>query len=238
MNTNPPVLPCLQKLNRDRLPAHTTSLIIDGWDCWFNRLESSSEANNDEQSSSNKRHTHKQSSQQWKQQLSSHWPHVHSNKQSVGELWLGFLRYYTEKFDWNEHVVCIRQPVDEPLTRKQKNWTKHRLAIEDPFELSHNLAAGVSHKMGLYILKCFAKARYIFGMCLMDFRPDETRLNINYFFNPQALVDGSPPMDRNCYSCFKIGHQTRDCPLANAKRREKQRDVCFIITVTFSIGIF
>ena len=141
MNTDPPVLPCLQQLNRDRLPAHTTSLIIDGWDCWFNRLESSAHETTDN-NETNKRST------KWKQQLSTHWPHAHSNKQSVGELWLGFLRYYTEKFDWNEHVVCVRQSNDQ-LTRKQKNWTKHRLAIEDPFELSHNLAAGVSHKMGL-----------------------------------------------------------------------------------------
>jgi terminal uridylyltransferase len=41
-------------------------------------------------------------------------------------------------------VVCIRE--NDVLTRRSKNWTKHRLAIEDPFELSHNLAAGVSHK--------------------------------------------------------------------------------------------
>lgn len=200
MNTSPPVLPCLQQLNRDRLPKHATELIIDGWDCWFNRVL--------EEPSGFKA-------------LASQWPHLHTNKQSVGQLWLGFLRYYTETFNWADHVVCIRQS-DTPLVRKQKNWTKHRLAIEDPFELSHNLAAGVSHKMGLYILKSFAKARSIFGVCVNEFRPEETRLNVNYFFNPQALVDGAPPMDRNCYSCFRIGHQTRDCPL---KRKEKQREV-------------
>ena len=90
---------------------------IDGWDCWFNRDL---------------------------KQLSELWPHYKKNQQTVGELWLGFLRYYTEVFDWDNHVVCIREI--EPLTRRSKNWTKHRLAIEDPFELSHNLAAGVSHK--------------------------------------------------------------------------------------------
>lgn len=207
MNTSPPVLPCLQQLNRDKLAAHETKLLIDGWDCWFNRVMDEPNA-----------HT----------RLAQLWPHLHKNTQTVGQLWLGFLRYYTENFDWSEHVVCIRH-ADAPLTRKQKNWTKHRLAIEDPFELSHNLAAGVSHKMGLYILKSFAKARSVFGVCQESFRPEETRFNINYFFNPHSLVDGSPPMDRNCYSCLKIGHQTRDCPLANAKRKEKQREVKIFI---------
>lgn len=74
--------------------------------------------------------------------------------------------------------------------------------------------------MGLYILKSFSKARYLFGMTVDDFIPDEVKFNIEYFFNPRSLVDGNPPMDRNCYSCFKIGHQTKDCPLANAKRRD------------------
>lgn len=114
MNTEPPVLPCLQCLNREKV---SEQVVIDGWDCWFNR------------------DIHK---------LSETWPHHKKNTQSVGQLWVGFLRYYTETFDWDNHVVCIR--LSEPLTRKVKNWTKHRLAIEDPFELSHNLAAGVSHK--------------------------------------------------------------------------------------------
>ncbi|CAF0866293.1 unnamed protein product [Brachionus calyciflorus] len=193
MNTDPPVLPCLQRLNRDKLPLKETQLEIDGWDCWFNR-----DLDN----------------------LHLHWSHYKKNTLSVGELWLGFLRYYTEVFDWENHVVCIRNT--NPLTRKEKNWTKHRLAIEDPFELSHNLAAGVSHKMGLYILRSFAKARSLFGNIVHDFRSQEIRFNLEYFFNPRSLVEGNPPMDRNCYSCLKIGHQTKDCPLANAKRRERQ----------------
>jgi hypothetical protein len=37
-------------------------------------------------------------------------------------------------------VVSIRD--NNLITRKSKGWHKTRLAIEDPFELSHNLAAG------------------------------------------------------------------------------------------------
>lgn len=117
MNTSPPVLPCLQKLNKENFSKKETNLNIDGWDCWFNKDLKS---------------------------LADVWPHYKANKQSIGELWLGFLRYYTEVFDWDEHVVCIRDT--DSLTRQSKSWTKHRLAIEDPFELTHNLAAGVSHK--------------------------------------------------------------------------------------------
>lgn len=75
--------------------------------------------------------------------------------------------------------------------------------------------------MGLYILKSFTKARYLFGLVIDDFRAEQSRLNMDYFFNPRSLVEGNPPMDRNCFSCFKIGHQTKDCPLANARRKEK-----------------
>ena len=117
MNTSPPLLPCLQKLDRENLSIKETALSIDGWDCWFNRDIV---------------------------QLDKIWPYYNLNKQSIGELWLGFLRYYTETFDWDSNVVCIRD--NNTLTRKDKNWTKHRMAIEDPFELTHNLAAGVSSK--------------------------------------------------------------------------------------------
>jgi terminal uridylyltransferase len=137
---------------------------------------------------------------------------LEENKQTVGELWVGFLAYYAYEFDWKKNVVCIRK-FAEPLTREQKNWTKNSIcmAIEDPLELSRNLASGVNAKKSLYILKCFAKARSIFGMSKVGFKPDET--NINYFFDPQSLVDGPPPMDNNCYFCFKIGHHARDCSL-------------------------
>ena len=127
MNTSPPVLPCLQTLNKECFSKKETNLNIDGWDCWFNKDIKS---------------------------LHKTWPGHNKNKQTIGELWLGFLRYYTEKFNWDDDVVCIKS--NEQLTRRSKNWTKHRLAIEDPFELSHNLAAGVSQK-SKFILNLLAE---------------------------------------------------------------------------------
>jgi hypothetical protein len=45
---------------------------------------------------------------------------------------------------------------------------------------------------------------------------------MKYFFNPKSLVDGILPMGRNCFTCLKIGHQTKDCPIANNNGRKGQ----------------
>lgn len=64
------------------------------------------------------------------------------NKSQVGELWIEFLRFYTERFNYEEHVATIRQ--SEPLLKYEKGWFRQTIAIEDPFELNHNLAGGLS----------------------------------------------------------------------------------------------
>ena len=66
------------------------------------------------------------------------------NQQSVSELWLGFLKYYACEFDDKSNVVCIRQ--SRTLTKFEKLWNSPAIAIEDPFDLSHNLGAGISRK--------------------------------------------------------------------------------------------
>lgn len=113
----------------------------------------------------------------------SRWPHYGKNTESVGELWLGLLRFYTEEFDFREHVVCIRQ--HDRLTTFNKQWTSKYIVIEgkrhcrhhcgsslycnaawlvswycgvsslisDPFDLNHNLGAGLSRKSK--IVWCF-----------------------------------------------------------------------------------
>uniref|UniRef100_A0A8D3CGG5 Terminal uridylyltransferase 4 n=1 Tax=Scophthalmus maximus TaxID=52904 RepID=A0A8D3CGG5_SCOMX len=83
------------------------------------------------------------------------------NTESVGELWLGLLRFYTEEFDFKEHVISIRQR--KRLTTFEKQWTSKCIAIEDPFDLNHNLGAGVSRKMTNFIMKAFINGRKLFG---------------------------------------------------------------------------
>lgn len=55
-------------------------------------------------------------------------PELHQNQESVGELWLGLLRFYTEEFDFKEHVISIRQ--HKRLTTFEKQWTSKCIAIE------------------------------------------------------------------------------------------------------------
>ncbi|CAF4221630.1 unnamed protein product, partial [Adineta steineri] len=55
-----------------------------------------------------------------------------------GALWIVFLRYYTQDFNYKKRIVTIRQY--EPLLRVDKKWYSDIIAIEDPFELYRNLA--------------------------------------------------------------------------------------------------
>ncbi|CAG7725216.1 unnamed protein product, partial [Allacma fusca] len=84
------------------------------------------------------------------------WSRHGHNKMSVGELWLGFLYYYVEVFNFEEFVISIRQW--SPLTKGFKRWPeikKRFVAIEDPFDLSRNLAKHLSRNMSNYILSVF-----------------------------------------------------------------------------------
>uniref|UniRef100_A0A2C9L988 CCHC-type domain-containing protein n=1 Tax=Biomphalaria glabrata TaxID=6526 RepID=A0A2C9L988_BIOGL len=56
------------------------------------------------------------------------WPHRGKNQSSVAELWIGFLRFYVEDFNYKELVISIRQYA--PLTRFEKLWNGSCLAIE------------------------------------------------------------------------------------------------------------
>ena len=63
----------------------------------------------------------------------------------VGQLWLGFLDFFAR---WNdrEMVVSIRQ--SRSLTKVEKEWSSPFpcIAIEDPFDLSRNLGAGLTEE--------------------------------------------------------------------------------------------
>uniref|UniRef100_A0A668SFQ6 CCHC-type domain-containing protein n=1 Tax=Oreochromis aureus TaxID=47969 RepID=A0A668SFQ6_OREAU len=141
----------------------------------------------------------------------SHWPHYGKNTETVGELWLGLLRFYTEDFDFREHVVCIRQHAR--LTTFNKQWTSKYIVIEDPFDLNHNLGAGLSRKMTNFIMKAFINGRRVFGTPIRYFPPVYPS-QMEYFFDPEVLTEGEvAPNDRCCRICGKIGHFMKDCPL-------------------------
>ena len=56
------------------------------------------------------------------------WNQKEKNTLNAGLLWLGFLRYYTEEFDFEHDIVCCRRT--KKLTKFEKMWTKHVFAIE------------------------------------------------------------------------------------------------------------
>uniref|UniRef100_A0A8C4NIG6 RNA uridylyltransferase n=1 Tax=Dicentrarchus labrax TaxID=13489 RepID=A0A8C4NIG6_DICLA len=179
---NPPVIPVLQEIYDG---TKKPEVLVDGWNVYFfHDLKT----------------------------LPSRWPQYGKNTETVGELWLGLLRFYTEDFDFREHVVCIRQ--HGRLTTFNKQWTSKYIVIEDPFDLNHNLGAGLSRKMTNFIMKAFINGRTVFGTPVKAFPP--------YFFDPEVLTEGEvAPNDRCCRICGKIGHFMKDCPMR--KKRDSER---------------
>uniref|UniRef100_A0A9J7YPT6 RNA uridylyltransferase n=1 Tax=Cyprinus carpio carpio TaxID=630221 RepID=A0A9J7YPT6_CYPCA len=150
--------------------------------------------------------------------LHKYWPEYKKNKESVGQLWFGLLQFYTETFNFKETVICIRRK--EPLTTFKKQWTSKHLAIEDPFDLSHNLGAGLSRRMASFILKAFINARTVFGTPVRCFPPEYSN-KMEYFFDPEMLTEGKlAPNDRCCRICGKIGHFMKDCLMRKRQRRD------------------
>ncbi|OPJ77082.1 terminal uridylyltransferase 4 [Patagioenas fasciata monilis] len=187
---NPPVIPVLQEIFDGK---QIPQRMVDGWNAFFF----------DDM-----------------QELKKRLPSLGKNTESLGELWLGLLRFYTEEFDFKEYVISIRQK--KLLTTFEKQWTSKCIAIEDPFDLNHNLGAGVSRKMTNFIMKAFINGRKLFGT---PFYPTVGR-EAEYFFDSKVLTDGElAPNDRCCRVCGKIGHYMKDCPKRRRlKKKENEKD--------------
>nr|CAB3267384.1 terminal uridylyltransferase 4 [Phallusia mammillata] len=172
----------------------TKEVVVDGWNSWF------FDDLND---------------------LERVWPEMGKNTETVGELWLGMIRFYTEDFDFRKHVVSIRQK--KLLTTFEKEWTSKFISIEDPFDLNHNLGAGVSRKMTNFIMRVFMKARQHFGNLPKAHIPHLRE--VSYFFDAKTLMDGEEaPNDRCCRICGKIGHFVRTCPKSRRRKRDGDAD--------------
>ncbi|KAE8291936.1 Terminal uridylyltransferase 7 [Larimichthys crocea] len=189
---NPPVIPVLQEIYDGK---KKPEVLVDGWNVYFfDDLKA----------------------------LPGRWPQYGKNTEAVGELWLGLLRFYTEDFDFREHVVCIRQ--HGRLTTFNKQWTSKYIVIEDPFDLNHNLGAGLSRKMTNFIMKAFINGRTVFGTPVKAFPPVYPS-QMEYFFDPEVLTEGEvAPNDRCCRICGKIGHFMKDCPMRKKSKHRRDSD--------------
>ena len=62
----------------------------------------------------------------------------------VAQLWIGFLDFYAQKFDFKTNVVTIR--MHRSMTKFEKLWNSDTLAIEDPFDLKRDLGSRLTKK--------------------------------------------------------------------------------------------
>lgn len=83
------------------------------------------------------------------------------NRMTLGELYIAFFDYFGA-FDWQDQVVQIRSPAK--LWKLDKYWHRSAMTIEDPFDLSHNLVAGVRfaskltkklNQLNVFDFRCF-----------------------------------------------------------------------------------
>ncbi|KAK6023678.1 PAP/25A associated domain protein [Ostertagia ostertagi] len=78
---------------------------------------------------------------------------------SVYELFVGFLDYFSNHFQYDAHIIQINTPGQ---VSKVGRWYRCPMVIRDPFELDHNLAQGVDDDMFRYIRTCMRHSRAVF----------------------------------------------------------------------------
>lgn len=142
---NPPVLPNLQQMAKDESWSSEPIELYEGYDVRF-----------------------MQNPERIRQAMDN----IPRNKESLGGLLQGFFRYYAHHsgFKWTQDVISIRTP-GGLLSKQAKGWTalrrsedrqnvRHRylLAIEDPFELEHNIGRTVGHNGVVAIREEFRRA--------------------------------------------------------------------------------
>ncbi|WKX98878.1 hypothetical protein Q1695_014058 [Nippostrongylus brasiliensis] len=144
------------------------------------------------------------------------------NRQTLGELFIGFLDYYA-RFDFGTQVVQIRRK--KPLLKIEKEWNRS-LCIEDPFDLRHNLGSGITKKMFVFIVRNIhnSRKRFMLSECRKAFLEGRSLAFEKQM--PPSLCDdyatlvlqdcqmGSAPSDRQCRICHCIGHFADSCQKA------------------------
>ncbi|KAL8623783.1 hypothetical protein ACOMHN_054089 [Nucella lapillus] len=195
----PPVIPVLQELYPGGKKPETKQFMVSGCNVWFfDDLK----------------------------RLPKVWAGCGQNGQSVGELWLGFLRYYVNHFDWKNTAVSIRQP--QLLTKFEKRWTGPCLAVEDPFDLNRNLGRNLALWVNDCIFYTFQCGALHFWTPLDANKKQFERFESlsDYFFDMDLLTGGSIASESYCPACHERGHTFRVCPEQSflpGRRKDKKK---------------
>ncbi|KAK2911706.1 hypothetical protein Q8A67_003839 [Cirrhinus molitorella] len=76
---------------------------------------------------------------------------VSKNQSSLGDLLLGFLKYYATSFQWDKHVISVREAKTLPRT-SCKEWRNQLILVEEPFDRT-NTARAVHNKVAFEAIK-------------------------------------------------------------------------------------
>uniref|UniRef100_A0A3P9KNF7 polynucleotide adenylyltransferase n=2 Tax=Oryzias latipes TaxID=8090 RepID=A0A3P9KNF7_ORYLA len=109
-------------------------------------------------------------------------PYISRNQSSLGELLLGFLRYYASEFSWDKQVISVREATAFPKTYAQE-WRKKFICVEEPFE-RNNVARAVHEKLKFDAIK----AQFVQSSRKLQARRDlNSILPLRAIINKEAL---------------------------------------------------
>ncbi|KAJ5756558.1 PAP/25A-associated [Penicillium manginii] len=123
------------------------------------------------------------------------------NKQSVGELFFEFFRYYGHELDYEETVISVRE--GKLVSKEGKGWhlmVNNRLCVEEPFNTSRNLGntADDTSFRGLHMelrraFKCASAADLADCCAQFEYPPEEERTWERPPPQPRPIITPSLP---------------------------------------------
>ncbi|XP_067838753.1 poly(A) RNA polymerase GLD2 [Heptranchias perlo] len=78
-------------------------------------------------------------------------PYLSLNSSNLGDLLMGFLRYYATEFDWSNSIISIREAKVIPKTNEME-WKNKYICVEEPFDRT-NTARAVHEKCKFDMIK-------------------------------------------------------------------------------------
>ncbi|XP_038958452.1 poly(A) RNA polymerase GLD2 isoform X1 [Rattus norvegicus] len=78
-------------------------------------------------------------------------PYLSKNESSLGDLLLGFLKYYATEFDWNTQMISVREAKAIPRPDDME-WRNKYICVEEPFD-GTNTARAVHEKQKFDMIK-------------------------------------------------------------------------------------